>query len=197
MLSCLCRGCAGSCRPQAAMRCHYEVLGIEPDASDTDIKKAYRKLALRWHPDKNPDDERAADTFKEICNAYEVLSGEVARTRASNRGAKAAACSTAAGRVRRAPQTSTSARGTTATGTPFSARDRGIRPAAPASIQPRRPRRLPPSRTSTSTSAPRAIRDTQTAPAAFISSLTRFSRRCGPPAAKPRGQQHRLGLAGL
>jgi curved DNA-binding protein CbpA len=39
----------------ATMRCHYEVLGVEFDATDADLKKAYRKCALKWHPDRNPD----------------------------------------------------------------------------------------------------------------------------------------------
>jgi len=57
------------------MRCHYEVLGLERDCSDADIKKAYRKTALVWHPDKNQHrKEEAEERFKEISNAYEVLS---------------------------------------------------------------------------------------------------------------------------
>ncbi|KAI3647454.1 hypothetical protein MP228_007675 [Amoeboaphelidium protococcarum] len=49
----------------------YDLLEVKPDASDADLKKSYRKLALRYHPDKNPD---AGDQFKEISHAYEVLS---------------------------------------------------------------------------------------------------------------------------
>mmetsp|Transcript_14911 Transcript_14911/g.13385 ORF Transcript_14911/g.13385 Transcript_14911/m.13385 type:complete len:252 (+) Transcript_14911:51-806(+) len=54
---------------------YYAILGVEKDADQKTIKKAYRKLALKWHPDKNPDNqEEAEEKFKEIGQAYEVLS---------------------------------------------------------------------------------------------------------------------------
>lgn len=53
---------------------YYKILGVEKDAGENDIKKAYRKLAIVHHPDKNPDDEAAAEKFKEIGEAYECLS---------------------------------------------------------------------------------------------------------------------------
>mmetsp|Transcript_53082 Transcript_53082/g.115872 ORF Transcript_53082/g.115872 Transcript_53082/m.115872 type:complete len:267 (+) Transcript_53082:279-1079(+) len=54
---------------------YYRVLGVERDASDADIKKAYRREALKWHPDKNPDNKDAAERrFKEISQAFKVLS---------------------------------------------------------------------------------------------------------------------------
>lgn len=56
-----------------AKRDCYEVLGLSRDASDADIKKAYRRLAMRNHPDRNPDDHEAENRFKEISDAYEVL----------------------------------------------------------------------------------------------------------------------------
>jgi molecular chaperone DnaJ len=52
----------------------YEVLGISKSATEAEIKKAYRKLALKYHPDKNPDDDTAEAKFKEAAEAYEVLS---------------------------------------------------------------------------------------------------------------------------
>ena len=52
----------------------YEVLGVNRDASDDDIKKAYRKLAMKYHPDRNPDSKEAEDKFKEVKEAYEILS---------------------------------------------------------------------------------------------------------------------------
>ncbi len=54
-------------------RDYYEVLGISRNASDQDIKSAFRKLAKEYHPDKNPDDEQAEQNFKEVNEAYEVL----------------------------------------------------------------------------------------------------------------------------
>ena len=56
-------------------RDYYEVLGLNKNATDDEIKKAYRKLALKWHPDKNQDKkEEAQEKFKEIGEAYAVLS---------------------------------------------------------------------------------------------------------------------------
>jgi molecular chaperone DnaJ len=55
-------------------RDYYEVLGIAKNAAEDEIKKAYRKLAIKYHPDKNPDDKSAEDKFKEAAEAYEVLS---------------------------------------------------------------------------------------------------------------------------
>jgi curved DNA-binding protein len=52
---------------------YYKLLGVERDATEQDIKRAYRKLALKYHPDKNPDDDSAEERFKEINEAYEVL----------------------------------------------------------------------------------------------------------------------------
>src|SRR5918911_5428955 len=51
----------------------YAVLGVSASASQDEIKKQYRKLAARYHPDKNPNDAKAADRFKEISEAYQVI----------------------------------------------------------------------------------------------------------------------------
>ena len=56
-----------------AKRDYYEVLGLNRDASDEEIKKAYRKLAMKFHPDRNPDNPKSEEQFKEAKEAYEVL----------------------------------------------------------------------------------------------------------------------------
>lgn len=62
-------------------RDYYEVLGVDKNASDDELKKAYRKLALKYHPDKNPGDKEAEEKFKEAAEAYDVLSNKDKRAR--------------------------------------------------------------------------------------------------------------------
>src|SRR5918997_635134 len=57
-----------------AVKDPYSVLGVDKKASQEDIKKAYRKLARQYHPDRNPDDKSAEERFKEVQQAYSVLS---------------------------------------------------------------------------------------------------------------------------
>ena len=52
---------------------YYELLGISKDASDVEIKKAYRSMAMKYHPDRNPGDKEAEIKFKEVTEAYEIL----------------------------------------------------------------------------------------------------------------------------
>ena len=62
-------------------RDYYEVLGVQKGASADEIKKAYRKLAIKYHPDKNPGDKEAEEKFKEAAEAYEVLSNDDKRAK--------------------------------------------------------------------------------------------------------------------
>ena len=55
-------------------RCYYVCLGVDRQATDEEIKKNYRKLAMQYHPDRNPGDKEAEEKFKEAAEAYEVLS---------------------------------------------------------------------------------------------------------------------------
>ena len=59
---------------------YYKILGVERNASEDDIRKAYRKLAMQYHPDRNPNDKQAEERFKEINEAYQVLSDSKKRT---------------------------------------------------------------------------------------------------------------------
>ena len=63
------------------MRDYYEILGVDRSASADDVKKAYRKLAMKYHPDRNQGDAEAETLFKEAAQAYEVLSDHSKRQR--------------------------------------------------------------------------------------------------------------------
>ena len=65
----------------ATQRDYYEVLGVDKTASGDVIKRSYRKLAMKWHPDRNPGDDEAEAKFKECAEAYEVLSDDEKRKR--------------------------------------------------------------------------------------------------------------------
>ena len=66
-----------------AKRDYYDVLGVNKSASPDELKSAYRKLAVKYHPDKNPGDKSAEDKFKEASEAYGVLSD---KSKKENRG---------------------------------------------------------------------------------------------------------------
>ena len=64
----------------AGKRDYYEVLGVDKKASLEEIKKAYRKIAMANHPDRNPDNKEAEERFKEATEAYEILSDDKKRS---------------------------------------------------------------------------------------------------------------------
>src|SRR5262245_55065802 len=63
----------GQAKPNMAKQDYYETLGVARNASEADIKKAYRRLAMKYHADRNPDDKTAEAKFKETKEAYEIL----------------------------------------------------------------------------------------------------------------------------
>lgn len=62
-------------------RDYYDILGVSKSADQAEIKKSYRKIALKFHPDRNPDNKEAEDKFKEAAEAYEILSDADKRAR--------------------------------------------------------------------------------------------------------------------
>ena len=84
-----------------AKRDYYDVLGVAKGADADEIKKAYRKMAIKYHPDKNQGDKAAEDKFKEAAEAYEVLSNPEKRQRYDQFGHAANAHSAKRRRLRR------------------------------------------------------------------------------------------------
>ena len=72
-----------------AAKDYYEILGVKNDASADDIKKAYRKLAMKFHPDQNKDNPEAEEKFKEINEAYDILKDEQKRAAFDRYGSSA------------------------------------------------------------------------------------------------------------
>ncbi len=81
----------------ASKRDYYEILGVKRDAGESEIKSAYRKQAMKYHPDKNPDDKEAEEKFKEAAEAYSVLSDAEQRARYDRFGHAGVSSSAASG----------------------------------------------------------------------------------------------------
>lgn len=58
------------------MKQYYDILGLQPGATEAEIKKAYKKMALKWHPDKNQNSQESQEKFKQISEAYEILTNK-------------------------------------------------------------------------------------------------------------------------
>src|SRR5476649_1636437 len=80
-----------------AKRDYYDVLGVSKGSDADEIKKAYRKMAIKYHPDKNPGDKQSEENFKEAAEAYEVLSNAEKKERYDRFGHAANAGSAAGG----------------------------------------------------------------------------------------------------
>src|SRR3954469_10961189 len=78
-------------------RDYYEVLGVSRTSTDQELKTAYRRLAIKYHPDKNPDDKAAEEKFKEAAEAYSVLSNAEQRKRYDRFGHAGVSSSAGAG----------------------------------------------------------------------------------------------------
>ena len=78
-------------------RDYYDILGVSKGSSADEIKKAYRKLAIKYHPDKNPNDKSAEEKFKEAAEAYEVLSNPEKKQRYDHYGHAGVGSSAASG----------------------------------------------------------------------------------------------------
>ncbi|KAF4661671.1 Mitochondrial import inner membrane translocase subunit TIM44 [Perkinsus olseni] len=74
------RGFASKGTSRGEKKNFYDILGIEQKATGEEVKEAYREMAKKWHPDRNPDDPLAADKFKEVCEAYATLGNQWKRT---------------------------------------------------------------------------------------------------------------------
>ena len=62
------------------MRDYYDILGVDKGVTSDDLKKSYRKIAMKYHPDKNPNDKKAEEKFKEAAEAYSILSDDNKRS---------------------------------------------------------------------------------------------------------------------
>lgn len=80
------RAAPGRLPAVASQKDYYELLGVSKTATDDEVRKAYRKLALKYHPDQNPDNKKAEEKFREISNAYEVLHDPKKRAAYDRRG---------------------------------------------------------------------------------------------------------------
>ena len=120
----------------AEKRDYYEVLGVDKSASEDEIKRAYKKMARKYHPDLNPDNKEAEEKFKEVNEAYEVLSDSDKKARYDQFGFAGVDPATA---PERAAGPMTPAASTSATWATFSAASSAAASAPPSAGTPMRP----------------------------------------------------------